>query len=469
MLRYRDAKTKAYRSQRIATADDNASTNGHDVLNFEQALDVAEATYSNLVAGAPDGPTLTVEEAAYGVRDKRTGKRSGGYVADREAEGKNTATALTALEAHVLPRWGDTRVADLTVANLKSWRDELVTMPPRTRTSRFADQQHVDVDLSDPEIKRRRRSTVNRITTTFKAVLNYAARMDPGEAPNREAWREGLKAFREVDVARDRWLTTDEVVRLLNACRPDFRRLVQAALYTGCRYGELCRAKVGHYNADIQALHIPTSKSGKFRDVILHDEAAAFFESMTIGRTSDEWLLTRSDPVLVAARERFGELDDWTDESTSAVLVDVAKRFDMTPGNVGQRLHLALKAPVSARAVLGQARTLRRLDASLAAPWEQSQQSRMMVESCKAAKIKPPISFHGLRHTYASLAVQSGMALIALAQNLGHTSTRMVERHYGHLSNTYMREQVANFAPTFGIQHDGANVSALKSRAKHRY
>jgi len=41
-----------------------------------------------------------------------------------------------------------------------------------------------------------------------------------------------------VAAARVRYLTVAEAKRLLNACNPDFRRLVQAALATGARYGE---------------------------------------------------------------------------------------------------------------------------------------------------------------------------------------------------------------------------------------
>ena len=39
-----------------------------------------------------------------------------------------------------------------------------------------------------------------------------------------------LKKFRAVDSARLRWLTLDETTRLLNACPPDLRALVQAGL-----------------------------------------------------------------------------------------------------------------------------------------------------------------------------------------------------------------------------------------------
>lgn len=419
--------------------------------------------------GHRNGPTLTVEDAAYGPRDTRTNKRKGGYIADREAEGKNTSSAVNALEAHVLPRWRETRIADLTAADLKTWRDELATTAPRIHTSRFADgPQFADVDLSDPEIKRRRRSSVNRVTTTFKAVLNYAARFYPEECPNREAWRVGLKAFRDVEVPRERWLTHDENVRLINACRPDFRRLVQAALYTGCRYGELCRAKVGHYNHDIKSLRIPTSKSGKWRDVILHDEATEFFGDLTTGRETDDWLLTRADPALYGLRILLADIAPWSKEKTQGAIAQIAADLRMTPGNVAQRLQYALKGPVASLTTLGRKRTLQRIDDALIAPWGQSHQTRMMATACRAASIKPPISFHGLRHTYASLATQSGMALIALARNLGHADTRMVEKHYGHLSDQYMRDQVARFAPTFGIQHRNEKVAMLKSESRRR-
>ena len=38
-------------------------------------------------------------------------------------------------------------------------------------------------------------------------------------------------------------------------------------------------------------------------------------------------------------------------------------------------------------------------------PWRASHQKRTMAEACRRAKIKPVISFHGPRHTWASLAV----------------------------------------------------------------
>ncbi|MER8923421.1 site-specific integrase [Mesorhizobium sp. M0802] len=82
--------------------------------------------------------------------------------------------------------------------------------------------------------------------------------------------------------------------------------------------------------------------------------------------------------------------------------------------------------------------------------WEKSHQFRPMVEACKNAKIVPAIGFHGLRHTWASLSVMNGMPLMVVAKNLGHTDTRMVEKHYGHLSPSYVADAVRAGAPRFG-------------------
>jgi integrase len=82
---------------------------------------------------------------------------------------------------------------------------------------------------------------------------------------------------------------------------------------------------------------------------------------------------------------------------------------------------------------------------------QKSEQARPMIEACKRAKIKPRISFHGLRHTWASLAVMGGVPLMVVARNLGHADTRMVEKHYGHLAPSYIADAIRAGAPRFGL------------------
>ena len=43
-----------------------------------------------------------------------------------------------------------------------------------------------------------------------------------------------------------------------------------------------------------------------------------------------------------------------------------------------------------------------------------------LLEACKMAKIEPSISFHELRHTYASMLAQLGVDLLTISKLLGH-------------------------------------------------
>jgi integrase len=86
--------------------------------------------------------------------------------------------------------------------------------------------------------------------------------------------------------------------------------------------------------------------------------------------------------------------------------------------------------------------------------WGPSNQTAYLNKACQRAGISPPINFHGLRHTYASLAVMNGAPLHVVARNLGHADTRMVERHYGHLAPSYVADEIRKAAPRFGFKPD---------------
>jgi integrase len=92
--------------------------------------------------------------------------------------------------------------------------------------------------------------------------------------------------------------------------------------------------------------------------------------------------------------------------------------------------------------------------------WGKSHQQRPLVEACLAARITAAISFHALRHTYASLMVMDGVPLIVVARNLGHSDTRMVEKHYGHLTSSYIREAIRS-AKAIGIGAEEAKIVPL--------
>lgn len=96
--------------------------------------------------------------------------------------------------------------------------------------------------------------------------------------------------------------------------------------------------------------------------------------------------------------------------------------------------------------------------------WLKSHQTRPMKDACTNGKIDPPASFHILRHTYASLMIMNGAPLMVVARNLGHADTRMVEKHYGHLAQTFITDAIRAAAPRFGIKAQG-NVVTMESVA----
>jgi integrase len=58
----------------------------------------------------------------------------------------------------------------------------------------------------------------------------------------------------------------------------------------------------------------------------------------------------------------------------------------------------------------------------------------------------PAIRFHDLRHTAASLMIESGMSLAAVSGLLGHTNIGITVDTYGHISEQHEREAMARFA-----------------------
>jgi integrase len=83
--------------------------------------------------------------------------------------------------------------------------------------------------------------------------------------------------------------------------------------------------------------------------------------------------------------------------------------------------------------------------------WAKSEQQRPLAAACDAGRIDPPINFHGLRHTYASRLAMRNVPLTVIAAQLGHSDTRMVEQHYGHLSAGYVAQSVRAGFGTLGI------------------
>ena len=367
---------RRYRS--IATADDVADADGEHVLSFSEAQEAARKWFAQL-ARQDRGE---VRSGPYTVRDCL-----GEYLTWLQGHRKGGYDARHRVNTHIVPKLGDIQCGRLTTAEIQKWLRDLAASPARLRTKKDAKKPNFrELNKGDLDAMRRRRSSANRTLTVLKAACNRAWR--EGKIQSDEAWRR-VQPFEEADSARVRYLSVAEAKRLLNASDPDFRRLAQAALVTGARYGELTALRVADFNPDSGTIQVRTSKSGKGRHIVLNDEGAALFKSLAAGKPGDAILLSKADGT----------------------------------------------------------------------PWKAAHQARPMTEACKRAKITPAVSFHILRHTWASLAVMAGGPLMVVARNLGHSDTRMVEKHYGHLAPSYIADAIRAAAPNFGIKPERKVVS----------
>ena len=59
----------------------------------------------------------------------------------------------------------------------------------------------------------------------------------------------------------------------------------------------------------------------------------------------------------------------------------------------------------------------------------------------------------------------NGVPLFVIAKALGHSDTRMVEKHYGHLSQSYVAEAIRKGAPRFGMVK-ASNVTPIAGAGK---
>jgi integrase len=364
---------QSYEVQKIGIADDVSDADGAAILDFWQAQDAARKAMVERArrAHGKHGP-VTVADAM----DE--------YLAYLDGHKKSGDDARYRDRAHIRPTLGDIEVGKLTADRLRKWMADMAKTPARLRTREGLKQQYASLDSA--EAKRARKVTVNRTLIVLKAALNLAWR--EGKVASNAEWSR-VQPFENVNTARIRYLTVAQAQRLINGCDPDFRLLVQAALETGARLGELVALQVHDFNPNTGTLAIRTSKSGKARHVVLTEEGAAFFKQVCAGRPDHATMLLRAD---------------------------------------GQ-------------------------------PWGRAQQSPLMREACGRAKITPAINFHGLRHTWASLAAMAGVPLMVVAKNLGHRDTRMVEMHYGHLAPSYVADAIRAGAPRFGFKPSRKIVS----------
>lgn len=384
VLRFHLGGKNDYVTDTFANADDSSDADGLAVLDFWQAQEKARermVSRAQSATGVASGP-------------KTVGDALDSYIDFLKTERKSADEAEYSIDAFIRPTLGKTKLNSLTTEQIRKWLKDVAASPARVRTKPGQEQKFKPANPDPKEQVRQRKNTANRILTQLKGALNRA--FEDGHVASDRAWRR-VKPFKNVDAARIRFLSKEEVPQFMNGIEDEcFRKLVRGALESGARYSELYSFLVQDFNADAGTLSIYDDKNDKSRFIILSDPATDFFLEITAGRDRTERIFLRNDDSL----------------------------------------------------------------------WSDSLQKRPMASAIEKSGIAP-ITFHGLRHTWASHAVMNGMPLLVVAKNLGHTTTKMVEKHYGHLAPSFVVKAVRDHAPTFGLASEG-KVRKLRPSATNR-
>ena len=289
-----DPKTKNQKKITIGVADDFADADGTTFLDYATAQERANETFQREIRQAAikesggqviDVDSFTVADAVqdYFGNKEATGKRAKGIKIYRQVA-----------DAWIVPELGEIPLVGLTVKRLEAWRDWMAKQPRRGYGQTNQPPKSADET-------RARQSTCNRVIGILQAALNFAVKRNMLLA--REAmpyqWM-FLDRFANTEKARTGKLSNEDRKKLLANCKPDFKLLVQGALLTACRHGEIrqvCCKDYKHTGNGNGYLIIPAtiSKSGKARAIQLTEAGTNFFDKQTLGKEPEDLIFTRGN------------------------------------------------------------------------------------------------------------------------------------------------------------------------------
>jgi integrase len=249
-----------------------------------------------------------------------------------------------------------------------------------------------------------------RRSTTNRSVRRLVAALNFAIAngktdANPANWK--ITPFENSEVSRADYLTESQQRDFVTACGEeiDFQNFVLAGLQTGCRLSEISRLRIRDFDRTQKTIHVEQSKSGSSRYVFLDADAVEFFERLIRNRTDNDLLFARKTGDKDAVKLRAWDKD-------------------------------AVKLP--------------------------------MRRACRKANIAR-LGFHQLRHSFATRLLTRGVPMKIVAQQMGHTSVRMLEKYYGHIVDAHAQRVIAEL-PSAGLNQAATvkrgSVVALPSRER---
>lgn len=275
----------------LGSADDLAASDGATILSYRDAVTLASEWWRQerhrRALGAGPAPPYTVADAC---RD---------YLSWFHEHRRGVARTEDAIKRDILPELGQFLLSGdpdqgmfLSRPVVRSWHQAIAKRPAKLR-ARAGEVKTRELVTEDD--KRKRRATANRVLTVLKAALNFA--VDEGRVPKATADIWNVSPFKGADQPKVRHLEQDEARRLLRSLEDidaDLRLLAEAALHTGCTYGELTALRVEDYLREVSGVQILDGKTHARRRVVyLGEEGIAFFDAQTAGRVQTEPIFLR--------------------------------------------------------------------------------------------------------------------------------------------------------------------------------
>lgn len=300
--------------------------------------------------------------------------------------------------AHILPQLGNTPLARLTAPQINKWLRNLATAPPRT--------------------------------TRGNPKPPYAVKVQTGELN-----RVGNPVFKYREIPFDEW--TDNMQRKRKSTANRILTVLKATLNHAWRNDRV--EDPGPWQK-VKSFHGADAPRIRY---LTETEASALLDAAT-----DDFRPIARAALLTGCR--YGELCRLQVGDFAGGQIFIEKEKSDKPR------HVPL-SDVGIKFFKYLAKGKRKTDLLLThqggSNWDRSHQTKPMRDACEKAGINPPVGFHVLRHSYATLLLRSngsrGVSIRYVAALIGD-SVATCEKHYGHVIQDDLRKEVARKLPSFG-------------------
>ncbi len=379
-----------YIKRTIGDTDDHHPADGEIVLSFTQARHAAETFHQ--AAQAVETPSA--RRTGYTVTDAVTD-----YLDWFKLNRKSHESTEQICKRHILDQLGSTPVNSLTTPQIDHWVRNMAQTPPRT-------------PLGKPK-------------PPF-AIKTFTGKYTKPK---------GHKIYSYKKLPYKQW--TPEMQRKRKSSVNRILTVLKAALNFAWRNDHTA-------NKDAWSRVKPFENADAPRIAHLSQKQAQDL----LKACSDDFRLMARAALMTGCR--YGELcnllvDDFKGDHIHIRISKTGKMRDIPLSDAGIRFFNSLTE--------GKGRNDFLLTHKDDGEWGRSHQTRPMLEACKKAEIEPTISFHILRHTYATLLLETkkgkpGMSIRDVAALLGDT-VATCEKHYGHVIQDALKKEVVRKLPSF--------------------